>query len=406
MGACATKNGLSSPGLEVWRKHENTLNLEPKETQAVRQSSTPFIQLSRMIPNSWIQNAIAHFDTDRRARSLDSKAHLFTLLLGHLRGVSSLRHLVTLWQDQPELRRCIGLKEPARSTLADANRSRSHQFFRALAAQVLHACLRVDHKRRHRLSRISYCLDSTSIELSCELFSWALVSSERAAIKFHTLLRSEGALPELTTISEGERHDLRIAKMMEIPSGSIVSMDRAYVDTHFLADLHDRDIVFVTRMKRGMKYKILRRRPLPQRARGIRSDWEISLTGNASAYGTRPLRRVSYRDPQTGQVLVFLTNSVDLSAGTIARLYKDRWQVELFFKWIKQNLKIRSFWGRSRNAVLTQLWVALLAYALVSWINLKLRTTWTRLRTLRFVQDRLLQPLGKDFWVADQEVAK
>lgn len=378
-----------------------TLNLGPMEAQAMRQSTTLFVQLARMIPKSMIQNAIAHFETDRRARTLCSRSHLLTLLLGHLRGVTSLRHLVILWKDLPELRGCLGMKEPARSTLADANASRSHEFFRAIAAHVLAASLQLDHKRHRRLRRISYCLDSTTIELCAELFSWAFVSQERAAIKLHILLRTTSALPELTVISQGACNDLTAAKMMPIPSGCIVSFDRGYMDSKFLADLHDRDIVFVTRIKRGIKYRILKRRK-PPGARGVRSDWEIVLTGKgASIYGTRPLRRISYRDPETGQVLVFLTNSLDLSAGTIARLYKDRWQVELFFKWIKQNLKILNFWGRSRNAVLVQLWVALIAYALISWINLKARATWTRLRTLRFVQDRLLQPLENEFWVAD-----
>lgn len=363
----------------------------------MRHSTTLFIRMARMIPNRMIQNAIESFGTDHRSRTLGSRDHLWVLLLGHLRGTASLRHLVTLWKDLPELRQCLGMEQPARSTLADANSSRSHEFFRALAAQTLNACLMTQvAKRYRRLKRISYCLDSTSLELCVDLFAWAFVSQERAAIKLHTLLRSGTALPELTLITEGSRHDLPAAKTMPIPSGAIVSMDRAYVDARFMADLHDRDVIFVTRIKRGMKYRILVRRRVS--AKGIRSDWEIALTGSgASVYGTRPLRRVSYRDPETGQVLMFLTNSRELSARTIARLYKDRWQVELFFKWIKQNLKITNFWGRSRNAVLVQLWVALLAYALISWINLKFQSTWTRLRTLRFVQDRLLQPVLPGF---------
>jgi putative transposase len=291
---------------------------------------------------------------------------------------------------------------------ADANASRSHEFFRALAAQILQACLNTQGPKRHRrLKRISYCLDSTSIELCVDLFAWAFISQERSAIKLHTLLRTGAALPEVTLVTGGARHDLPAAKTMPIPPGAIVSMDRAYVDAQFMADLHDRDVLFVTRMKRGMKYKVVARRRVPGAARGIRSDQEIALTGaGAAVYGSRPLRRVSYRDPETGLVLVFLTNSLDLSCRTIARLYKDRWQVELFFKWIKQNLKIRTFWGRSRNAVLVQLWVALLAYALVSWINLRLRTTWTRLRTMRFVQDRLLQPVLPDLSLAEQKATQ
>jgi putative transposase len=294
------------------------------------------------------------------------------------------------------------MPELARSTLSDANRNRPHELFRAVAAQLIQASLLAAKKLPRRLKRIRYCLDSTSMELCAELFRWALVSPECAAIKLHTLIRTDVAIPELTFISEGRRHDLVVAKKMPIPPGSIVSMDRAYVDAQFFADLHDQDTVFVTRIKRGMKYRVLHRRRVPRGARGVQADQEILLTGKgASIYGDRPLRRISYRDPKTRQLLVFLTNSQDLAARTIAGLYKERWQVELFFKWIKQNLKIKSFWGRSRNAVLIQIWVALLAYALASWINLRLRTTWTRLRTWRFVQTRLLHPVSNSFWISD-----
>lgn len=373
----------------------------------MRQSTTLFVRMAQMIPKSMVQNAIEEFDADRRARTLNCRVHLLVLLLGHLRGVNSLRHLVTLWGDLPELRGSLGLKQPARSTLADANRTRPHEFFRAITAQILEACLRIERPRHRRLKRICYSLDSTTIELCADLFSWAYIAQERAAIRLHTLLRTDMAVPQLTTITEGVRHDLKVAREMPIPPGSIVSIDRGYFDARFHAMLHDRDVIFVTRMRRAVRYKIVRRRRVPRTAQGIRSDREIVLTGKGfPKYGERPLRRIGYRDPETGKILVFMTNSLELSARTIARLYKDRWQVELFFKWIKQNLKIQTFWGRSQNAVLVQLWVALLAYALVSWINLRLRKAWTRLRTFRFVQDRLLQSVDPFFWVADVQVPK
>ena len=162
----------------------------------MRYSTTLFVRIARMIPKSMIQNAIAAFGTDRRVRTLGSRDHLWTLLLGHIHGVASLRHLVTLWKDLPELRGCLGMKEPARSTLADANASRSHEFFRALAAQILQACLNTQEAKRHRrLKRISYCLDSTSIGLCVDLFAWAFVSQERSAIKLNSIPCCAPALP-------------------------------------------------------------------------------------------------------------------------------------------------------------------------------------------------------------------
>jgi len=373
----------------------------------VRKDTTLFVQMVRKIPNSMIQNAIDEFRADLRSRVLTARDHLFILLLGHLHGVSSLRQLVSLGEDVPELRTALGMKAVARSTLAEANHSRSHEFFRALMAQVLQTCHGAADRKPRRLRRIRYCLDSTCVELCAALFDWAAVSRERAAVKIHVLLRSGVAVPELVSIRDGATHDVKAAKSMPIPSGSIVSIDRGYVDGQFFAELHDRDILFVTRIKRGMKYRVLRRRKVPQGAVGIRSDQEIELTGaGAKTYGDRPLRRVSYRDPSTLQLLVFLTNSMDLAARTIAGLYKERWQVELFFKWIKQNLKVTKFWGRSQNALLVQLWVALLAYALVSWIHLTIRTAWTRLRTFRYISTRLLQPVPKSFWIPDVLGAK
>jgi putative transposase len=373
----------------------------------MRQGTTLFIQLIRKIPKSMIPNAIDEFRADRRSRVLTARDHLYILLLGHLHGVSSLRQLISLGEDLPELRGALGMRPVARSTLAEANRSRPHEFFRALMAQVLHACHgAADHLPR-RLRRIRYCLDSTCVELCAALFDWAAVSRERAAIKIHVLLRSGVALPEVIFIADGATHDVRIAKTMAFPPGSIVSMDRGYVDGQLFADLHDQDILFVTRIKRGMKYRVLRRRRVPRGSTGIRADQEIVLTGaGAKTYGDRPLRRISYRDPMTGQSLVFLTNSLELAARTVAGLYKERWQVELFFKWIKQNLRVTSFWGRSQNALLVQLWVALLAYTLVSWIQLTIRTTWSRLRTLRYIQTRLLQTVSETFWTPDVQPAK
>lgn len=364
--------------------------------------STLFEQIRRLIPNSLLKKAIAEFKGDRGVRTYRCEHHLLVLLLGHLRGVESLRHLLTVWNDLPYLREAMGIPKLARSTVADANHRRPHEFVRAVFAQVLHACGKEAKARSHRLRRIVNCLDSTTIELCDDLFPWAMVSRQRAAIKLHIVHRNEAALPELTFIGDGRTHDLPVAKQMPIPPGSILVIDRAYVDAEFFAGLHDQDTIFVTRMKRGTKYRVLRRRPIPAAAAGILSDQEIALTGRGGPiYGDRPLRRVSYRDPDTGKRLVYLTNSLDLAARTIARLYKDRWQVESFFKWIKQNLKILHFWGRSPNAVLTQLWTALLAYALVSWINLKLRTTWTRLRTWRYVQTHLLLPSPKGFFISD-----
>jgi len=373
----------------------------------MRQATTLFLQIVRKMPNSMIQNAIDASDADLRSRVFHGRLHFHTLLLGHLRGVRSLRHLVELWDGLPDLRSSLGMSAIARSTLADANQSRGHEFFRSLMAQVLAASHRAADRLPRKFKRLCYALDSTSLELCAELHEWARVSDGRSAIKVHALLRGGVALPEMTVIGDGAAHDVKVAKQMALPSGAILLIDRAYVDAKFFATLNDRGTVFVTRLKRKMKYAVIKRRPVAKNANGVTSDQEITLTGaGAEVYGARPLRRVRYRDPETGDILVFLTNDLRLAARTVARLYKQRWEVELFFKWIKQNLKVLDFWGRSKNAILIQLWVALLAYALVSWIHLAFHTSWTRLRTWRFVQDQLLRAVEPQFWKPELHAPK
>jgi hypothetical protein len=349
-----------------------------------------------------IQNAIDEFDGDRRSRVLRCEHQLQALLLGHLLRVDSLRHLVTTWDDHRDLATSLGLPPLARSTLADATRTRPHEIFRAVTAQVIQAAMASGRGVPRRLKRASYCLDSTCMDLCASLYRWARFSSERSAIKLHTLMLTNTQIPELTVITMGKTGDMKAAEMMPIPPGSIISMDRAYCGYQFFADLHDQGSTFVTRAKSRMRYEVLYRWRIPPGARGVLCDQQIRILGEAAkVYGDRPLRRISYRDPETGQRLVFLTNSLQLGPATIAALYKDRWRVELFFKWIKQNLRVTTYWGRSQNAVLIQIWIALLTYAIVSWINLTLRRTWSRLRTLRFIQTHLLLHITPAFWICD-----
>lgn len=369
------------------------------------QGTTLFEQMLRLMPKSLIQNAVAEFRGDHRVRSYRSENHLRVLLLGHLAGVGSLRHLIDLCSDVPHVFERLGFRTPARSTVADASRTRPHEIARAVFACVIDACTREAVRVPRRLKRVVHLLDSTSLELCLDLFPWAAVSAERAAVKLHTAITQRTAVPSITFVSEGQVHDLTAAKQMVFPPGSILVMDRAYCDGAFFADLQDRNIVFVTRLKRGVGYRILRRRKAT--GRGVISDQEIAFTGQgASTYGQdRPLRRVSYRDPDTKKRLVYLTNDVDLAASTIARLYKQRWEVETFFKWIKTHLRVTRFWGRSPNALLTQLWIALLAYALATWINLKLQSTWTRLRVWRWIQNLLLIPTKQQLLAQTSETS-
>jgi len=223
------------------------------------------------------------------------------------------------------------------------------------------------------LDQSIYALDSTTIDLCLSLFPWARFRSTKAAIKLHTLLDMRGPIPTMITISEGKQADVRILDELILEPGAFYVMDRGYVDFDRLYRFVLASAFFVTRTKAGIQLNRLESRPV-DRTTGLRSDHIVWLTHPRSvAHYPDRLRRVSYRDPEEGKVLVFLTNNFDLPALVIALLYKLRWRIELFFKWIKQNLRIKHFFGTGDNAVKTQVWIAVCVYVLVAIIRKELR---------------------------------
>lgn len=263
----------------------------------------------------------------------------------------------------------------AHSTLADANRTRDWRIYADLAqgligrARKLYAQETLDVV----LVQCVYALDSTTIDLCLSLFPWARFRSTKAAIKLHTLLDLRGPIPTMVSISEGKQADVRILDELIPEPGAFYVMDRGYVDFERLYRFVLTSSFFVTRTKAGILLNRLSSRPV-DRTTGLRSDHIVWLTTPQSvAHYPDRLRRVSYRAPEDGKVLVFLTNNFDLPALAIAQLYKLRWRVELFFKWIKQNLRIKHFFGTSDNAVKTQVWIAICVYVLIAIVRKELR---------------------------------
>ena len=256
----------------------------------------------------------------------------------------------------------------AHSTLADANRTRDWRIYADLAQGLIRRArkLYIGEPLGIELDHTIYALDSTTIDLCLSLFPWARFRSTKAAVKLHTLIEVRGPIPTMITVSEGKRADVSILDELIPEPGAFYVMDRAYVDFERLYRFVLALAFFVTRTKAGIKFNRLASRPV-DRTTGIRSDQMVWLTNPASvAHYPDRLRRVAFRDPEDGKVLVFLTNNFDLPALVIAQLYKLRWRVELFFKWIKQNLRIKHFFGTSDNAVKTQVWIAVCVYLLVA----------------------------------------
>ena len=261
------------------------------------------------------------------------------------------------------------------STLADANSTRDWRIYADLAQGLIRRArkLYAHEPLGLELDHTIYALDSTTIDLCLSLFPWARFRSTKAAVKLHTLLDVRGPIHTMITISEGKQADVQILDDLLLEPGAFYVMDRGYVDFERLYRFTLAAAFFVTRTKTGIQLNRLESRPV-DRATGLRSDHIVWLTTPKSvAHYPDRLRRVSYRDPEDGKVLVFLTNNFDLPALTITMLYKLRWRVELFFKWIKQNLRIKHFFGTSDNAVKTQVWIAVCVYVLVAIVRKELR---------------------------------
>jgi hypothetical protein len=269
----------------------------------------------------------------------------------------------------------LGFRSPvAHSTLADANRTRDWRIYADLAQGLIRRArkLYADEPLGLELDHTIYALDSTTIDLCLSLFPWARFRSTKAAIKLHTLLDVRGPIPSMIAISEGKQADVRVLDDLPLEPGAFYVMDRGYVDFDRLYRFTLAAAFFVTRTKKGVQLRRLESRPV-DRTTGLRSDHLVWLTTPKSvAHYPERLRRVSYRDPQDGKVLIFLTNNFELPAMAIALLYKLRWRVELFFKWIKQNLRIKHFFGTSDNAVKSQVWIAVCVYVLVAIVRKEL----------------------------------
>ena len=292
----------------------------------------------------------------------------------------SLADLEVCLRSRPDQLYHMGFRSGvAHSTLADANRTRDWRIYADLAQRLISRARRLyaQDPLGVELAQTIYALDSTTIDLCLSLFPWARFRSTKAAVKLHTLLDVRGPIPTMIAISDGKQADVRVLDELIPEAGAFNVMDRGYLDFERLYRFVLAGAFFVTRTKAGVQLNRLESRPV-ERTTGIRSDHIVWLRNAQSAarYPDR-LRRVTYRDPEDGKVLVFLTNNFGLSALIIAQLYKLRWRVELFFKWIKQNLRIKHFFGTSDNAVRTQVWIAIGVYVLAAIVRKELRLDLT-----------------------------
>ncbi|HXP24013.1 MAG TPA: IS4 family transposase [Candidatus Sulfotelmatobacter sp.] len=340
--------------------------------------SSIFSQMLQLFSRTEFEQAVREHRAEWHARGFSCWGQFVAMLFCHLGRAQSLREICGgLAASEGKLRH-LGLPDaPKRSTLAYANEHRPWQLYRSVFYQLLSRCREVAGTHGFRFKNKLLTLDATLIELCASVFDWAQYRRTKGAVKLHLLLDHQGLLPSFALVTEGRVHESRVARRLRFEPGTIVVFDRGYADYDWFAALDAQGVFFVTRLKENADYGVVERRPVPAGS-AVRRD-EIIFLYKAARDGNLDLflRRIEVWDEEQKRVLVFLTNHRGFAASTIAAIYRQRWQIELFFKALKQNLRIKTFVGTSPNALHIQIWTALIALLLLKYLQLRARFGWS-----------------------------
>ena len=360
--------------------------------------NTVFSQLMQLISRYRFKTCVDHYAGDRYTKQFTCWQQMLVLLFAQAKGLTSLRDIVVSLRSHNKKWYHLGLTSVARSTLSDANIKRDSDILKDVFYTLLENCRALSPSHGFKFKNPLYSFDSTMINVCLSMYPWATYRKKKGAFKLHTLLDHSGYLPSFMVLTDGKTHDIKVVQdesfgFPSLPPDSILLIDRAYIDYNWLYSLALKKLFFVMKVKSNMQYKVLRQQDVPQK-KGIVSDCQIRLTV-PSSQGNYPktLRLVTYVDQETGEIHKFFTNNFKLAARTIADLYKSRWQIEIFFKWIKQNLKIKSFLGTSQNAVMNQIWAAMIYYLLLSFIKFQTKCRHSLHELTRIVSEILLDSI-------------
>jgi hypothetical protein len=353
---------------------------------------TIFSELLKLCPRYHFDKAVERHQGDRYVKTFTTWQQYITILYSQITQKDSLRDIETGLSAQASRWYHLGFSGIRRSTLSDANANRDYKIFEDQFYRILNRCRQYTPKHKFRFKNPLYTIDATTIDLCLSVFPWAKFRKTKGAIKMHCLYDHSGAMPSFLTVTDGKKHDVRVAKETSFPltPDSIVSVDKAYIDYKWLYSLNKHGVCFVTRAKSNINCEVTGQHPVS--GKGVLSDESILFLGHYSKKNyPDALRRIMYYDDERKKTLTFLTNNFRLAASTIAQIYKSRWQIELFFKWIKQNLKIKSFLGTSKNAVLTQIWVAMCYYLLLTYIKYQSKYGFSLLHLSRIIKETLFE---------------
>ena len=356
--------------------------------------NTIFSQLLKLVPRHEFETLAKQHHSGRSFRTASRWSQFVSLSMAQLSGRNGLRDIVENISAQMHRLYHLGSAKLSRSNLSRINENKPYGLYEALFAKLFHRCQGMTPGHNFRFNNPLYSLDASTIDLCLSVFPWADFRTTKGAVKLHVGLNHKGHLPEFVTVTNGKVGDVTVGRTINFPKGSIVAIDRGYNDYAWYNQLTNKGIFFVTRLKANAKTRVLKRHSVIK-SKGLTSDQTIEFTGTLTAKKCpAQLRRIGYRDPVTGKHYIFLTNNFKLAAETIADIYKARWDVELFFKWIKHNLKIKSFVGTSKNAVMTQIWVALCMYLLLAFIKFQSKLKKSMQQILRLLQLNLFEKRG------------
>lgn len=352
-----------------------------------------FAQFLRLLPRYEFQRIVDKYNGDYRTKHFKCWHQLVCIMFAHIRQENSLRDIDIALNAHARKLYHIGIQQCPKSTLADANERRDYRIYEEFAKYLMHHA-----RREYAHTRLAidvdnavYALDASVIDLTLSLFPWAKFRKTKGAIKLHAMIDLRGNIPAFLTITDGKVHDVKAAPQVPIEAEGIYVVDRGYVDFSWLWSIHQTHAFFVTRLKTSIKWTRVLSHPV-NKSLGLRADQEILVASTRlkKLYPER-LRKVSYRDETQGRTLVFLTNNFTLPAETIAALYKARWEIELFFKWIKQNLRVKTFYGTSPNAVKTQIWIAMIVYLVLAILKQRYHLKTSLSKLLHFLEVNLFE---------------
>ena len=368
----------------------------------MRYHTTIFGQMLQLFSRLEFQKLVTQYKGDLKSRTLKCWDQFIYLLFAQLADQRSLRDTVDTMNSQQRKLYHFGAQKLCRSTLSDANTTRDFRIYRDLFFLLLDRVQRIAPRHKLKLNRKLYILDSTTIDLCLKLFPWARFRKTKAAIKLHTVMQADGSIPVFMRITDGTVHDNTVAKTLRVPKGSFLVFDRGYTDYSQYNYYTANKIRFVTRMKKNAQVQVVTSNPIADTGH-VLSDDVIAFTRVCASQDYPDLiRKITYWDEETDKHLIFLTNDFDLDAQTIADVYRARWEIELFFKTIKQNLKIKRFMGTSPNAVWTQVWIAMIAYLLLSYQRFVTKSKYSIQKALRLIQVNLFERKPLDELLTDR----